>query len=186
MTPTRVTNGVIYFCVCLPHCPYSPTANWPNPPYHLTGLFHDNSKCSRRDVSGYQTPHPLLPPQLLGLPPVVLAVFSDRTVYAAVLCILKGEQMATSRRQNGESGWALVNGLWGRFYTSVLLANLLLLSFLLEILLTPSMPGAVLHTISTKYNITMHLRMYRFHKLLRSLCRVSFTSMLTLEHSCQC
>ena len=47
--------------------------------------------------------------------------------------------------------------------------------------LTPSVP-ACLRNIPTKYNIIIRLWTHAFHKLLETLCRASFTSLLALEH----
>jgi hypothetical protein len=52
---------------------------------------------------------------------------------------------------------------------------------LLEISLAPSVPAS-LHNIPTKYNIIIRLWTPAFHKLLESLRRASFTSLLALEH----
>ncbi|TFK26448.1 hypothetical protein FA15DRAFT_667539 [Coprinopsis marcescibilis] len=52
---------------------------------------------------------------------------------------------------------------------------------LLEISLSPSVPAS-LRTIPTKYNIIVRLWTYAFHKLLESLRRASFQSLIALEH----
>jgi protein SMG6 len=52
---------------------------------------------------------------------------------------------------------------------------------LLEISLAPSVPAS-LRNIPTKYNIIIRLWTYAFHKLLESLRRASFASLLALEH----
>ena len=52
---------------------------------------------------------------------------------------------------------------------------------LLEISLMPSVPAS-LRNIPTKYNIIIRLWTHTFHKLLETLCRASFTSLLALEH----
>ena len=50
-----------------------------------------------------------------------------------------------------------------------------------EISLAPSVPAS-LRNIPTKYNIIIRLWTHAFHKLLESLRRASFTSVLALEH----
>ncbi|KAJ7063093.1 hypothetical protein C8F01DRAFT_1209464 [Mycena amicta] len=52
---------------------------------------------------------------------------------------------------------------------------------LLAISLAPSVPAS-LRNIPTKYNIIIRLWSFAFHKLLESLRRASFTSLLALEH----
>ena len=52
---------------------------------------------------------------------------------------------------------------------------------LLEISLAPSVPAS-LRNIPTKYNIIIRLWTHGFHKLLESLRRASFASLLALEH----